>query len=109
MDPSLEGGLSLKRFFRGISIYLLIIILVMFAYRMLGQEEETIKEIDTTELIEHIADNNVKSVREQGNVIEGELKDGKKFSTFLPSSVRNTFYDNYLKDKVDSKDIRYIG
>src|SRR5699024_1386616 len=51
----------------------------------------------------------VNSERDNNKISEGELKAVKTFYTFLPSSVRNTFYDNYLKDKVDSKDIRYIG
>ncbi len=105
----MEGGLSLKRFFRGISVYLLIIILIMFGVRMMGQSPEEIKKMDTTELIEHINSDKVESVKEVGANIEGKLKDGTQFTTYLPWLVRADFYQDYLKDLVDSNKISLIG
>ena len=49
--PELEGGLVLRRYFKGVSVYLLIIILIMFGLRMMGTEVEPVSEMDVTELI----------------------------------------------------------
>ena len=42
------------------------------------------KEISYTGLISHIEKGEIKSVQIQGKAVTGELKDGKKFTTFTP-------------------------
>ena len=97
----------MRRFFKGMSIYLLIIILIMFGVRMVGTDIETVSEIDVTELVEQLEADNIESIHMDGRKVEGIFKDGTKFSTNLPNEFRGTFYDNYLKDKVDRGLIRY--
>lgn len=81
----------------------------MFGVQMMGRNVETVKKLDTTELIKNIKDDNIKSVREVGSTIEGKLKDGTQFSTYLPLSLRYNFYQDYLQDLVDSGKISYMG
>lgn len=102
-----EGGLLLKRFFKGISIYLLIVLLIMFSVRMFGTEVETVTELDYTELVSNLRDGNIPRITSIGNTVEGEFADGKKFSAILPEEVRESFYDYYVKDKVESEEINY--
>lgn len=94
--------------FRGMSLWLLMIILIMFGVQMIGRDVEPIAEIDTTELVEHINNNNVKSIVEIGSTIEGKLKDDSKFTTYIPLSMRLKFYD-YLEELVESGQISYSG
>jgi len=98
----MEGGLGLKRFFKGISVYLLIVILIMFGVNMLGSDVNTIKEMDVTELVSNINNENVESVIMIGNTVQGKLKDGTQFTTILPEEFRDSFYPDYLKKLVDS-------
>ena len=103
----MEGGLRLKRFFKGISVYLLIVILIMFGVRMFGTDVENISEMDVTELVSNLNNEKVESVIMIGNTVQGKLVDGTKFTTILPEELRSTFYTDYIKDLVDSKLLHY--
>jgi cell division protease FtsH len=103
----LEGGLVLKRFFKGISIYLLIVLLIMFSVRMFGTEVEQISEFDFTELVSRLKDGSIDRITSIGNTVEGELKDGTKFTAILPEEARPTFYHDYVKEMVDNETIKY--
>ena len=105
----MEGGLVLKRFFKGISIYLLIVLLIMFSVRMFGTEVEQVTELDFTELVSKINDGSITRITSIGNTVEGELEDGSKFSGFLPEEARLTFYPDYVKELVDNQAIIYDG
>jgi len=92
----------LRRFFKGISVYLLIVILIMFLVKTLGNDVEQIMVIDVTELVEHLNENRIESIKIVGREVNGKFRDNTQFSTVLPYQMQDTFYDNYLKDKVDS-------
>jgi len=92
----------LRRFFKGISVYLLIVILIMFLVKTLGNDVEQIMVIDVTELVEHLNENKIESIKIVGREVNGKFRDSTQFSTVLPYQMQDTFYDNYLKDKVDS-------
>lgn len=97
----------MKRFFKGISIYLLIVLLIMFSVRMFGTEVEQISELDFTELVSRLKDGSIDRITSIGNTVEGELKDGTKFTAILPEEVRPTFYHDYVKEMVDNETIKY--
>lgn len=99
----------MRRMFKGFSAYLLILILIMFAARLIGPETESISEMDVTELIEQLEENNVERINMNVRVVEGTLRDGSKFTTVLPHEIRNDFYNEYLKDKVESKELHFSG
>ncbi|MFA5576406.1 MAG: ATP-dependent zinc metalloprotease FtsH [Tissierellaceae bacterium] len=92
----------MRRFFKGISVYLLIVILIMFLVKTLGNDVEQIMVIDVTELVEHLNENRIESIKIVGREVNGKFRDNTQFSTVLPYQMQDTFYDNYLKDKVDS-------
>lgn len=99
----------MRRFFKGISVYLLIIILIMFGVRMMGQNIDPVKEMDVTELVENLSKGNVEKIRMRGNVAQGKLEDGTQFTALLPEEVRVDFYSDYLKELVDSNRISFSG
>lgn len=103
----------MRRAFKGISFYLLIIIVIMFGVRMLGTNVEPIKEMNVTELISNLNAGNVKIVEmernEEGNVVKGQLKDETQFTVILPEEFRASFYPEYLKPLVESGEISLGG
>lgn len=86
-------------------MYLLIVIIIMFLVTTLGNDVEQIKTIDVTELVEHLNNNDVESIKIVGREATGKLRDKTQFMTILPTQMQDTFFDNYLKDKVDNKEI----
>ncbi|HOK62495.1 MAG TPA: ATP-dependent zinc metalloprotease FtsH [Soehngenia sp.] len=97
----------MKRFFRGISIYLIIVLLIMLSVRMLGTNVEKPVELSFTEVVAHLNDGTIKKITSIGNTVEGELEDGNKFTAILPEEARVTFYHDYVKELVDEGKIVY--
>ncbi|MDX9917870.1 MAG: ATP-dependent zinc metalloprotease FtsH [Gudongella sp.] len=97
----------MKRFFKGISIYLLIVLLIMFSVKMFGTQVEQVSELDFTELVSRLRDGSIDRITSIGNTVEGELKDGGKFTAILPEEVRPTFYHDYVKEMVDDEILKY--
>lgn len=68
------------------------------------------KEIPVNKLIGYIEDNDIKTLVRQGNsVIITTKKDEVKYQTYLPNDVSENFYNEYLKDKVESGNIELQG
>ena len=99
----------MRKFFRGTSLYLLLLIIIIFVVSTIGKDVEPVKEMDVTELIEHIDRAEVESIISVSGTLKGKLKNGTEFTVILPEEIRYTFYSDYLKDKVDSKEINYGG
>ncbi|MBC7087377.1 MAG: ATP-dependent metallopeptidase FtsH/Yme1/Tma family protein [Tissierellales bacterium] len=97
----------MKRIFRGISIYLIIVLLIMLSARMLGTNVERPIELSFTELVANLNDGSITRITSIGNTVEGELANGNKFTSILPEETRVTFYHDYVKDLVDSGEIIY--
>lgn len=99
----------MRKFFRGTSIYLLLLIIIIFIVSMINQDVEQVMEIDATELVRRLNNNEVVSIVESGNVLSGKFTDGTEFTVVLPQNMSDIFYNEYLKEKVDNEEIRYVG
>lgn len=95
----------MRKFFRGTSIYLLLLIIVIFVVSMLGQDAEQVSDINVTEFITRLENNQVESIVFVGDTINGKLKNGTQFTVMLPEIMINTFYQDYLKEKVENREI----
>lgn len=97
----------MKQSFRGIGIYLLIaLIVVFFAYRYNTNATEP-KEIIFTELVSLLNQDRVVELNVEGRNYRGVLKDGVEFKGKIGDLEAFSFYDNYLKNKVNSSDLKY--
>lgn len=97
----------MKRFFKGISVYLLIIILIMFGVQMFGTEVENTSEIGMTELIKELKANNVESLIQIGeDRLKGSLNDGTQFTAVIPGLIKDNIFDDYLKELVDADELQ---
>ncbi len=93
----------LRKFFKNISIYLLIVVGMMFLLNMWGQEPEQIKDMNVTELVTYLNNGEISSLNMEGREIQGKLNDADetKFKTFIPEEMKYTFYQDYIKDYVE--------
>ena len=91
----------MRRFFKNISVYLLIVVVIMFAIQILGGNDiESVKEMNITELIGHITNDEVKAIEIQGNELRGKLNDKTQFEVYLPPGLSQEFYSMYLEDLI---------
>jgi cell division protease FtsH len=98
----------LRKFFRGISFYLLIFIVIVLVVQLLSKNVEETKIIDYTQLIEEINANNVKSITiVKDDTVKGKLKDDTSFTLTLPTSS-DKFYEDYLKTPINEGKIKNV-
>lgn len=99
----------MRKFFRGISFYLVIFIALLVLVTLFTNDFEQPKTIQYVQLVNEIEQDNVKSITlVKDGTAKGELKDGSTFSMMLPISS-DIFYSEYLKPLVDADKIDLIG
>ncbi|MCD7975459.1 MAG: ATP-dependent zinc metalloprotease FtsH [Phascolarctobacterium sp.] len=88
----------MNRFFRNVTFYLLVIIVViwMFDYYSAGTVKPT--DISYTSFLKYVQQNEIKQVTIVDNIISGKLPDGKEFTTVVPN-------DSLLISRLEEKDV----
>jgi cell division protease FtsH len=69
------------------------------------------QKISYSDLIVQIQDNNIKSLSFTDSEVKGVYKDGMEFTSYIPTIFlfSGSFYDNYLAEKIEAKQIEVIG
>jgi len=69
------------------------------------------QKISYSDLIVQIQDNNIKSLSFTDSEVKGVYKDGTEFTSYIPTIFlfSGSFYDNYLAEKIEAKQIEVIG
>ena len=83
------------------------ILIVIFLIQMFGNVLRPNNTVTVDKLITYIESDKVKSITTTGSTIDGVLSDNTTFRTELPKEFQTSFYDNYLKQKVESGAIKY--
>lgn len=82
----MEGGvISLNRFFKNVTFYLLIIIVAIWMIDYYSASTVSKTDITYSAFMKHVQQDEVKQVTIVDNVISGKLADGKDFSTVAPN------------------------
>ncbi|NLY08739.1 MAG: ATP-dependent zinc metalloprotease FtsH [Tissierellia bacterium] len=99
----------MNRRFQSISVYILIILLVYMGVRWLGADVAKTETLSIAQFIEYLDKDEVKSVvsKDQDNLIKGVLKDGTAYETRISDAMKQSFYADYIKDKVESGNLEY--
>ena len=98
----------MRKFFRGISFYLLILVLLIFLVRTSSTGTDPAKNVNYLQLIDEVESNNVKNITLiQDRTVKGNLKDDTPFSLILPTSS-DVFFNDYLKTPIDEGKIKEV-
>ncbi len=98
----------MRKFFRESSLYLVLILIILSAIAMFGKDPEKVRDMNYTELIHHIELGNVSNIVSVGDtVLTGSLKDKTKFQTILPSQAKDSFYKDYVQEKMEKREINF--
>lgn len=92
----------MNNFFRSISFYLLIFILILSLVQWYSSQDTTQTRINYTELIQLIDKNQVKSIKMVDNNISGALKDGRNFVSYVPDT---TIFVESIQPKVNKGEL----
>ncbi|MBS4537575.1 ATP-dependent zinc metalloprotease FtsH [Clostridium sp. D2Q-11] len=90
----------MRKFFRGISAYLLIFVVIIFIVQLLYTGQNNIVELSYTDLRQEIADKNIKEITIIENKVEGTFddEDNTKFTSYIPDVEKE------YKDELESLD-----
>jgi cell division protease FtsH len=101
----------LKGFVRSIAMYILIFVVIIMLVQSMVEPPTQITSISYSDLVVEIENNNVKTLTFTENEVEGEFKDGKEFTSYIPSLFyfSGAFYDNHLVEKIEAGEIEVIG
>lgn len=101
----------MKGFMRSIAMYILIFVVIIMLVQSMVEPAKDAQSISYSELIIQIQNSNVKSLSFTESEVKGVYKDDTKFTSYVPTIFlfSGSFYDSYLADKVEAKEIEIIG
>jgi cell division protease FtsH len=102
----LKGGAILNNFLRNASFYLLIFILLLSLVQWYSTRSEIQERIGYTDLIRLIDNGSVKEIKMMDNNIEGTLKDGRKFTSYVPDK---TVFIERIQPRIDRGELALIA
>lgn len=73
---------------------------------MFSKDVDQVKEMDVTEFLDRLENGEIESIVTVGDKLKGKLSDGTQYTLMIPEHMKNNFYENYLKDKVESGEIK---
>lgn len=88
----------MNKFFKNVTFYLLILIVMIWMFDYYSADTEKKNDISYTSFVNHVQQDEVKQVTIVDNIISGQLKDGKEFSTIAPK-------DDSLIPKLQEKNV----
>lgn len=99
----------MKKKMGGAGLYLVLILLLVTAIKVFNPPAATIPTKNFTQFVTEIQSDNLKSIKFDGANATFITKDEKTYETVLPEEARVNFYNNYLKEKVDQKELQVVG
>jgi len=92
-------------------MYILIFVVIIMLVQSMVEPSADAQKISYSDLIVQIQDNNIKSLSFTDSEVKGVYKDGTEFTSYIPTIFlfSGSFYDNYLAEKIESKQIEVIG
>ncbi|SHM68608.1 cell division protease FtsH [Caldanaerovirga acetigignens] len=96
----------MNNFLRNASFYLLIFILLLSLVQWYSTRSEIQERIGYTDLIRLIDNGSVKEIKMMDNNIEGTLKDGRKFTSYVPDK---TVFIERIQPRIDRGELALIA
>lgn len=93
----------MNKFFRNISFYLLIIILMLSLVQWYSTRDNDIAKIDYTQLIKAVNSNQISEMVIVNKNITGKMKDGRKFTSYIPDVG---LFLTKINDKIEAGEIK---
>jgi cell division protease FtsH len=104
----LKGGLLLKKFLRGISFYILIIIIIYMFVLIIQNAEPAKEKLSYTQLVTEIESGRIKEITVSDNngmsIVTGKISNTRRFEAIVPSNEFNELVRDYIeRDRLDVK------
>ncbi|PID81153.1 MAG: hypothetical protein CR995_00645 [Clostridiales bacterium] len=77
----------MKKFFRGATLYVLLFLVIVLVIGLFNSNPSEVVKLKTSEFIKYLQDDQIASVKMQEDDVEGVLKDGRNFETYIPNLI----------------------
>ena len=101
----------MKSFFKGISFYVFIFIIILSIVYMYGKPVDTVEKIDFSTFIVELSNENIDNIKVVNKTITGNYKLVEtQFETYIPSNVESeTIFNKYLLPQIEEGTIVMAG
>ncbi|MDO5649568.1 MAG: ATP-dependent zinc metalloprotease FtsH [Gallicola sp.] len=99
----------MKKVLKSLLIYLVPLVIIAYLLTVFNQNVTEVKKVTVDELVQSISNSEIKNLTVQGDKWEGTLKDAEntEFTTYLPRELKEYFYANYLKEPIETGQLKY--
>lgn len=98
----------MRRFFRGISFYLLIFIVIILVVQFMGRDVVKPIDIDYTQFVQEVNSKNISTITVVGNDVIGTFIDGTQFKLYLPEPFKESFSE-HIEPFIEEGSIKVVG
>ena len=81
----------MRKFFKGATFYILIFLMILVLVRFYSTEQQPSEKFNITRVYQELKSNNVGEFSITEKTIEGTLKDGTKFESYIPPAMEEPF------------------
>lgn len=96
----------------GTFFYIVLVLLLIAGIGIFRPSTKIGEQKSFTEFVSYLNNDKVVSINFESGIdskANVKLKNGNVFSTIIPQEVQDNFYNEYLKDKIDKKEINVTG
>lgn len=93
----------MKKFFKGAAGYIVILLAIILVVSFFQERTTEVKSLSFTELVKEVEADQVVSMKLVNNALTGALKNGEKFTSYIPGTLAEAFGDDLYEKIVSDK------
>lgn len=91
----------MKKFFKGATVYIVIFLVILLAVSFFTDRTSVVENYKISQVVAELEQNNVASIKVINNGIEGQLRNGKLFTSYIPTSIQEAFGQELYQSIID--------
>ncbi len=99
----------MKRRVSGMSFYLILLLMLLIAYRFISPPRQAVPEMDYNTMVTSIQKGDIKSIEIHNRIVRGVTKEDKSFQAIIPEGAEDSFYNKYVQPQVENSGLKVVG
>lgn len=99
----------MKRRVSGMSFYLILLLMLLIAYRFISPPRQAVPEMDYNTMVTSIQKGDIKSIEIHNRIVRGVTKEDKSFQAIIPEGAEDSFYNKYVQPQVENSALKVVG
>ena len=99
----------MKRRVSGMSFYLILLLMLLIAYRFISPPRQAVPEMDYNTMVTSMQKGDIKSIEIHNRIVRGVTKEDKSFQAIIPEGAEDSFYSKYVQPQVENSGLKVVG